>query len=77
MGGTYFRVLKVRVRAVQKDKSYYPLFDGYIEIKDAKEILCNEVKRSGFLIDSQHQPSIEMRKGDNLTIYLQIGGDKK
>lgn len=54
VGGTYFRVLKVQIRSTVKDKSYYPLIDSYIEIKDAQEIICNEVKRSGFLIDSQH-----------------------
>jgi hypothetical protein len=70
VGGSYFRVLKIRVKAVQEDKSYYPLIDSFIEIKNTNETVCNEVKRTGYLIDSQYQPMIELRKGDILTVYL-------
>jgi hypothetical protein len=68
VGGTYFRTIKVQVKALAEDYSYYPLIDGYLRIKDG--ILCNEVKRQGVVIDSQYQPVLELRKGDTLTLYL-------
>ena len=40
-----------------------------------QEKLCNEVKRTGFLIDRGQK--IELRAGDMLTLYVSMGGFEK
>jgi hypothetical protein len=38
-------------------------------------VCCNEVKRSGFLID--RGSDLEVRAGDTLIVYLSMGGFEK
>ena len=42
-----------------------------------KEKCANEVKRSEFVIDLNQTPDLELRKGDVMVVYLQVGGKMK
>ena len=34
--------------------------------------ITNEVKRVGYLLDTNTQPQLEFREGDELVVYLQV-----
>ena len=79
IGGSYFRVIKLILSADSSSlgKIDIPLINSQIRIKQVKDKCLNEVKRSEFVIDLNQTPDIELRKGDTLVVYLQIGGKMK
>ena len=79
IGGSYFRVIKLILSADSSSlgKIDIPLINSQIQIKPVKDKCLNEVKRSEFVIDLNQTPDIELRKGDTLVVYLQIGGKMK
>ena len=73
LGGIDFSVWKVRLTA--KKVSAYKFYDDlHIGVR-VGETVCNEVKRCGFLID--RGLDVEVRHGDQLVVYVSMGGFEK
>jgi len=79
IGGIDFSVWKIQLKAKRnclEEVKYYE--ELRVEIKVAnerKQEITNEVKRTGFLIDRGSR--IELREGDQVIVYVSMGGFEK
>ena len=53
-------------------REYHPLIDSFITVQEHPAAkLTNEVKRIGYVIDTDQQPCLQLRPGDRIIVYLQ------
>lgn len=65
--------MKAKIVTEKVSKFYRDL--NVLIVLQPKEKLCNEVKRTGLLIDRGQ--TIEVRPGDLVTMYVSMGGFEK
>jgi hypothetical protein len=70
VGGHFFKVIKLTLTAVSTsdETQYYPLFEAKVTVRTGN--LVSEVKRVGHLFDIHLAPQLDLRKGDQVTVYL-------
>ena len=57
------------------ERKWYKELNAEILVRGAKDVVCNEVKKCGFLID--RGAPIELRGEDMLVLYISMGGYEK
>jgi hypothetical protein len=78
VGGIDFSVWKIYLRALYKcgeESVDYPEINMALKVVNSGQQLVNEVKRVGVIIDRGQE--MQFRGGDQLIIYVSMGGYEK
>ena len=74
MTNRLFKNQQTKNEKLKKEYTFYEILGCYVKVNENdKAMCCNEVKRRGYIIDSQQVPFIELRTNDEIVVYLHVG----